>query len=177
MSVLEDQLSLDALFTHGHVGIYEKMSTPLKEMAKQSVQRTALTNIVALPLLLISNQLLWSVFGGASGFLIWFTADVVYGLLNWWYFLTDYLVIANAVSLALVCLVLVLSKGMTRPVDQSVHWLAWVAAFPAGVTVIVVAIMASLLTAMVVTALILWVIIITFVVMMILGLLAGMLAS
>jgi len=144
------------------MGVYESMPVPIRDALRHSVTLTLITNIVAIPFLWLAPSLVGAVYPVSSdGFFIWFTADVVNFLLRLSYHLSDYLLVLNILSLVMIGLVLLISRGMEKPVSEPVHWLGWLAAFPSGITVISAAIIAGLFIAIVVVAIVIWIIIIT----------------
>ena len=90
-------------------------------------------------------------------------SDAVNFLLGLAHNLSGFLLVLNILSLIMTVVVMFTSWGMTKPVHESVHWLAWVAAFPSGACAISAAITVALFIAIIVVAIIIWVIVITLV--------------
>lgn len=160
------------------MGVYESMPVPIQQALRRSVILTLITNVVAIPFLWLAPSLVRAVYPVSSeGFFIWFTADVVNFLLRLSSHLSGYLLALNILSLVLVGVVLLVSRGMEKPAGEPVHWLGWFAAFPSGITIISAAIVMGLFVAIVVVAIIIWVIIITLTIIALLAVLAGMAES
>lgn len=160
------------------MGVYESMPVPIQGALRRSVTLTLITNIIAIPFLWFAPSLIESVYPVSSdGFFIWFTGDVADFLLRLSYHLSDYLLVLNILSLVMIGIVLLTSKGMERPVSESVHWLGWLAAFPSGITMISTTIIMGLFIAIIVVAIIIWVIIITFAIMALFSALTAMAES
>jgi hypothetical protein len=147
------------------MGFYNSMPVPIQQGLKNSIVLTIVTNIICIPIMLFTPALIEHIgYVSSNGFFIWFTADAVNFLLQLSYHLSGFLLILNILSLTLTVVVLLASWGMTKPVHESVHWLAWVAAFPSGASAISAALTIGLFIAIVVVALIIWAIIITLVI-------------
>ena len=87
----------------------------------------------------------------------------------------DYtLLILNIASLVLVLLVLAISVGMTRPVGEPIHWLAWGAAIPSGISAVSFATLAVLFVLLVVVTLLIWIVIAYIVIMALIGALGSL---
>lgn len=153
------------------MGVYDSMPVPIQQGLKNSIILTIITNIICIPIMIFTPPIIESIgHVSSNGFFLWFTADIVNFLLELSYYLSGFLLVLNILSLIMTVVVLFTSWGMTKPVHESVHWLAWVAAFPSGASAISAAITAGLFIAIIVVALIIWVIIIT----IIIGILSAM---
>jgi hypothetical protein len=146
------------------MGVYDSMPVPIQQGLKNSIILTVITNIVCIPIMIFTPHLIENIgYVSSDGFFIWFTADAVNFLLQLAYNLSGFLLVLNILSLIMILVVMFTSWGMTKPVHESVHWLAWVAAFPSGASAISAAITVGLFIAIIVVAVIIWAIIITIV--------------
>ena len=117
------------------LGRYEATPVPIQGWLKRGFQIALLINLILLPLL----DWLWgwlpSTGSIASEF---FLFPVTSQALNWLLALAQQaltpLIYLNLASTALALPVLLTSWGLTRPVTQAFHWLAWLATFPAGIS-------------------------------------------
>lgn len=153
-----EYISLDRLAQN--MGVYDSMPVPIQQGLKNSVILTIITNIVCIPIMIFTPNIGYV---SSDGFFIWFTADAVNFLLGLAQNLSGFLLVLNILSLIMIVVVMFTSWGMTKPVHESVHWLAWVAAFPSGASAISAAITVGLFIAIIVVAIIIWVIVIALV--------------
>ncbi|MFZ5819700.1 MAG: hypothetical protein ACOYYJ_07350 [Chloroflexota bacterium] len=142
------------------MGVYDSMPVPIQQGLKNSIILTIITSIVCIPIMVFTPNIGYV---SSDGFFILFTADAVNFLLQLAHNLSGFLLALNILSLVMILVVLFTSWGMTKPVHESVHWLAWLAAFPSGASAISAAITVALFIAIVVVALIIWAIIIALV--------------
>lgn len=144
------------------MGAYESMPLPVQQALRHSVLLTLATNVVAIPLLWLAPLLVQAIYPVSSqGFFIWFTADAANFLLWLTDRLSGCLLVLNILSLVLIGAVLLVSRGMTKPVKEPFHWLAWLGAFPSGMTIVSTGVILALFAAIVVVAIVIWVVIIT----------------
>ena len=143
------------------MAIYDSMPSAIQKGMRSSILLTLMTNVACIPLLCFVPRLVISISPVPSGgFFIWFTADVLNFLLPLAHELSGYLLVLNVLSLTMIVLVVLTSWGMTKPVREPVHWLAWVAAFPSGASAVSAAIIVGLITAIIVVALVIWILIV-----------------
>jgi|GEM_PF-1485669 len=144
-----------------HMEVYEQLPVPLQKAMRNSLVITLVTNLACLPLLIFMPHItnfLANV--SQTGFFIWFTGDLAHFIARALAAVSPILLVLNIVSLALTLLVMLLSNGMTAPVKEGVHWLAWVAAFPSGASAVSMGILAGGFALIIVLAVIIWAILI-----------------
>lgn len=119
------------------LGVYEATPVPIQGWLKRGFQIALLINLILLPFL----DWLWGWLpqsGSISFSSEYFLFPVTSQILNWLLALAQKalapLIYLNLASTALAIPVLLVSRGLTRPVAQPFHWLAWLAAFPAGLS-------------------------------------------
>ncbi|NMC77988.1 MAG: hypothetical protein GYA59_01395 [Chloroflexi bacterium] len=167
-----DYISLATLAQR--MDIYERMPIPLQDGLRKSVQITLITNLVCIPLLglqIIPNIAAWL---GYSFFALPVIEPVAYTLVSLIWRFSGPLLILNIASLVLVLLVLAISVGMTRPVGEPIHWLAWGAAIPSGISAVSFATLAVLFVLLVVVTLLIWIVIAYIVIMALIGALGSL---
>jgi len=166
-----DYISLAALAQQ--MDIYERMPMLLQNGLQKSVRITLITNLICIPLLglrIIPGIASWL----GDFFALPVIESVAYTLVSLIWNLSMPLLILNAISLALVLLVLAISSGMSKPVGEPIHWLAWGAAIPSGISAVSFATLAVLFVLLVAVTLLIWIVIIYFVIMLFIGALASL---
>lgn len=166
-----EYVSLSAMLQNTQV--YERMPVMMKEALKKSVWLTLGTDIGFLVFLLLFP----SFFGTRvwdSGFFIWdFTEGWFNSAMGFSAGLTSWLATGNLVSLLLVLGVLAYSEGMTKPVEEPVHWAAAAGAVPTGFTLLSLLMTFGVILVAVVINLVTWIIIISVVLSIIGAMLSG----
>lgn len=137
---------------------YERLPVRLQEALQNSVWLTLKTNLICVPILLIAPVVLTAVSGFFS--VVNPTREIAYTLLSVLWSLQTPLMILNVVSLVLVGLVMLFSKGLEAPVREEVHWAAWASAFPSGISAITTAIMGVLFGLLIIATLVIWILMI-----------------
>ena len=154
------------------VGLYERLPVLIQSTLRNSVLITVAMNLICIPVLWLVPSPEWALSPVTSnGFFLGFTADVVNLLLKVAYVVAPFLLVLNVASLLLTLIVLLLSWGFTKPVDEAVHWFAWSAAFPSGATTLSAVFWALLFIAIVVITLVIWIVVIALAIAIIIGVL------
>lgn len=139
------------------VECYDSMPVPIGQGLKKSILLTFVVSAFFVPISLLIPPLIGRIgYVSSDGFFPWFAADALNFLLCLARKGAVYLLWPNVASLVLALLVVLLSRGMTKPVHESVHWLGVVAAFPSGASVISVAVLLGVIVAVCVLVLLLW---------------------
>ncbi len=153
---------------------WDRLPQMIQGLLRQSVLITLAVNLICIPLFWMLSSMAWPNSPVTSkGFFLGITADIVNFLLNLTHHVAPWLLALNIASLVLTLIVVMLSWGFTRRVDEIIHWLAWSAAFPSGASVASTVLLIVLLIAIVVITLIIWIIIIGLVIAIIVGVLAA----
>jgi hypothetical protein len=143
--------------------IYEDMPMPLQRGLQNSVRYTLIANVACILLLTISSSFGYVEPGSFFG-VIEPTAEAANMLIGWIYGLSGVLSVLNVASLLLTLFVLLVSSGMTKPVQEPVHWLAWGAAIPSGMSAVSVATLTVLFVLLAVVTLLIWIVLICMIV-------------
>ena len=167
-----DYVSLSALATN--MQIYEQLPVSIQKALKKSIWITVIINLICIPVLIALPELIESALPVYDGFFIWFTSDVANFVLRLTYDLSPFLLTLNIISLTLSIGVLIASTGMTKSVSEPVHWLAWAAAFPSGISAVTAVILTAFFLTVIVLAIIIWIVIIAIVITIIGGVLAAL---
>jgi len=152
-----DYISLATLAQR--MDIYERMPISLQNGLRKSIQITLITNLVCVPLLglrIIPNIAQW--LGDLDFFALPVIESIASVLISVIGHLSVPLLILNIISLILVLLVLMISLGMTKPVEESIHWLALSAAIPSGISAFSFTTLVILFVLLVSVTLLIWIV-------------------
>jgi hypothetical protein len=139
--------------------IYERMPVPIQKAMQYSVWITLAVSCVCIFVSrVIIPSILDSVRESLTGFFI-FTSDSANSWIQFTSKMSPFLFGANIVSLLLMLSVLLVSWGMTRAVKEPVHWLAWLGAFPCGISAVSIVILLVWIGLLFVFTLLLWIIV------------------
>lgn len=138
--------------------VHDQMPIPIQAALCHSIKVTLATNIIFIPLMLVAPSILSPLYPVQSLF-FYFTGDAVTWLLSSANSLSTYLLFTNIISLIITGVVVIASRAFTRPVVEHLHWMAWAAAFPTGLSMLSVAVMVGLLLAVIVLTLVIWIVI------------------
>lgn len=138
--------------------VHDRMPMPIQAALCHSIKVTLATNLIFIPLMLVAPYILAPLYPVES-FFFYFTGDAVTWLLSFANSLSTYLLFINIISLAITGGVVIASRAFTRPVVEHLHWMAWAAAFPTGLSILSVAVMAGLLLVVIVLTVVIWIVI------------------
>jgi hypothetical protein len=146
-----EYISLAALARN--TDIYERLPVHIQGALRESIRNTAIANLISIPLLLIALSIqpntalgFFEIIAGAS--VHWFTfSQSAAGVL----------LVFNLVSLLILGLVLAVSAGMTEPVGEPVHWLAWAGAVASAISLVAAVIMTVLTIVLFIVTGVLWI--------------------
>ena len=149
--------------------VHDRMPIPIQAALCHSIKVTLATNIIFIPLMLVAPSILSPLYPVQS-FFFYFTGDMVTWLLSSANSLSTYLLFMNIISLAITGGVVLASRAFTRPVVEHLHWMAWAAAFPTGLSILSVAVMFGLLLVVIVLTLVIWIVITVLAILGLIGL-------
>jgi hypothetical protein len=138
-----------------NMDIYERLPVRIQGALRESIRNTGIANLISVPLLLIAlatqPHTAYDFFS-----IIDLTANAA---MSWFTFAqsaAEVLLIFNLVSLLILGLVMALSSGMTEPVDESVHWLAWAGAIASAISLVSAVTIAIVTVALFILTGVLW---------------------
>ena len=148
-----DYISLAALAQN--MDVYERLPVRIQGALRESIRNTVTANLVSIPILLI--MLATSPYTAYEFFQV--TSFTAYTAVAWFSFghaAAGFLLTCNAISLVTLLLVGILSSGLTAPVAEGVHWLAYVAAFASAISLVSAVILGVITVGLFVMTLLVW---------------------
>ena len=149
-----EYVSLGALVQN--MDIYERMPAPLQGALQESVQRTIQASLISIVVLVLFHFVSPFAVGGFFT-IIPITGMAAYQWFSFAYYISGPLIFLNVVSLVIAGIVYLVSSEMQAPVDESIHWLAWVGAIPSAISIVSVAIMVAITAILVVLTAVIWI--------------------